>query len=79
MEPMSALTPAHAQLTRIQHLSDRLEAAVEASTDERQIASIELLLDVARQLLERADDLADRSGGFLDADQQQIVRSMVRW
>jgi hypothetical protein len=76
---MTALMPATIQLNRIQGLTARIEAAVDDSRDQRQIESVELLLDVARQLLERADDLAAREGGFLDADQQSVVRSMVRW
>ena len=75
----AALLPAAAQLTRIQGLTASIESAVDASSDQRQIDSVQLLLDVARQLLERADDLATHRGGYLDADQQTVVRSMVNW
>jgi hypothetical protein len=75
----AALLPAAAQLTRIQSLTASIESAVDASSDQRQIDSVQLLLDVARQLLERADDLAGHRGGYLDADQQTAVRSMVNW
>jgi hypothetical protein len=75
----AALLPAAAQLTRIQILTASIESAVDASDDQRQIDSVQLLLDVARQLLERADDLAAHRGGYLDADQQTVVRSMVNW